>query len=110
MTSKQEKILSQFFYQVAELAGQTLAAFVEEEKPVERILLPSDHNTGLLNKKQIAERLGVSERTISNLQNEGLPVVPFGRKRVQFNYEKVLIWLEGREIKKRRKTNLRVVK
>ena len=116
MNSKQAKILKQFFFQLAELASATVTAYAEnDEKQVSIATLDKGANQSerrLLNKKELAERLGVSVRTISNLQIEGLPTVNFGKKRVQFNYEKVLAWLEGqeKEVESSRKTKLCVVK
>jgi excisionase family DNA binding protein len=96
--------------ELTELAEAALFVSVNDETPSRKILPQSIQNENrLLNKKEIAQRLGVSVRTISNLQTEGLPTQKIG-KRVLFNYEKVLLWLEGREIKSRRKNNLRMVK
>lgn len=63
----------------------------------------------LLTKSKLAERLGISTRTISELMTEGLPCVRFG-KRVQFDYDDVLSWAKGRKIPIARRTKLRVVK
>lgn len=110
MNATQAKILSQFFHQVAKLAEHTLTAFVENEETTKQVLsLPQAHHENrLLNRKEIAELLGVSVRTIGNLISEGLPTAPVGR-RIQFKYEDVLNWLEDKEIKGRGKTKLRVV-
>jgi excisionase family DNA binding protein len=110
MTAAKVKILKQFFHQVAELASETLTAFVEnEEKPIQTFSRPAIQENRLLNQKQLAERLNVSARTISNLQNEGLPTVKLG-KRILFDYDDVLIWAKDKEIKGRRKSNLSVVR
>jgi excisionase family DNA binding protein len=113
MTIEQAKILSQFIFKFAQLANDTLMAYVEKEEKSISITTfnkqPVDSEKRLLNKKELAERLGVSVRTISSLQKEGLPTVQFGKKRVQFNYDKVLAWLE-REVEISRKTKLCVVK
>lgn len=110
MTEHQAKILSQFVYQVAELACKTVAVFVDkEETEKQHQIFTVNQETRLLNKKEIAGRLGISERTVSELQTEGLPIVKIG-KRVLFDYEDVLDWLKNRGIKKGRKNNLRVVK
>jgi excisionase family DNA binding protein len=120
MTVEQVKKLSVVFRQVREvvkdavdnlesIAENALMIFVEDG--TDRKALPSSVaiEIGLLNKKQLAERLGVSVRTISELQNEGLPIVPFG-KSVRFEYQEVLIWAKQRKIPKGRKSNLRVVR
>jgi excisionase family DNA binding protein len=110
MTPEQAKILSQFIHRVAGFASDTLTAYAACEKPIEKVLLPAQKTqTGLLNKKELAARLNVSASTVSNLQNEGLPIVKLGR-RTLFNYDEVLIWAKDKEIKGRRKTNLRVVR
>ena len=110
MNQDQAKILSQFINQVAEFACHTLTAFVDKEEIANKVqLMPSTQEKRLLNKEDIADRLGVSERMISELQTEGLPTVKIGR-RVLFDFEDVLDWMKNRVVKKRRKNNLRVVK
>lgn len=115
MNAAQAEILKQCFHQFAKLAGETLTAFVEvekEEKRVSNATLPAQTakpKKGLVNRKEIAELLGVSVRTVSNLISDGLPTVPLGKKRVQFNYDEVLLWLKDRKIKGRAKPKLRVV-
>jgi len=110
MTSEQVKILSQFFQQVAGLAGETLTAFVECEKPIEKVSPQRINNEKrIIDRKELAERLGVSVRTISNLQNEGLPTIQRFGRRILFDYEDVLTWAKDKEIKGRRKNKLRVV-
>lgn len=110
MTPEQAKILRQSLFKIAEVFSETLTVFVEkEEKPIQTFSRPAIHENRLLNQKQLAERLNVSARTISNLQNEGLPTVKLG-KRILFNYDDVLIWAKDKEIKGRRKTKLRVVR
>ncbi len=113
MNVEQAEILKQFFHQVAELASDTLAAFVEKEE--KQVSIAAGHNRAaqpereLLNKQQLAKRLKISPRTISSLQSDGLPVVKI-RTRTLFDYEKVLLWIEMDEIKSGQKTKLRVVK
>jgi predicted DNA-binding transcriptional regulator AlpA len=115
MNAAQVKILKQFFHQFAELASETLTAFVEVESKEKQVSIATNLNRVaqpekiLLNKKEIAARLGVSARTVSELQTEGMPTVHLGKRRIQFNYEEVLIWLKGRKIKGRGKTKLRAV-
>ena len=54
--------------------------------------------SGLFNRQQIAELIGVSTRTISNLvSSRRIPVIKFG-KSVRFNPSKVLKALEKYEI------------
>ena len=115
MTPKQTKILSQFFNQFSELANQTSTAFVEAEEKSDQVSIATlpvrnvQPERRLLNKSELADRLGICARTIGELQTEGMPTVKFG-KRVLFDYEDILEWAKNRHIKKRRKTNLRVVK
>lgn len=99
------------FHQVANLAEHTLTAFVENEETTKQVLsLPQVHyENRLLNKKQLAERLGISVRTVSDLQTEGLPTVNL-RKRVLFDYEEVLTWAKEKDVKNYRKNKLRVVR
>ncbi len=63
----------------------------------------------LLNKAELAKRLGVSTRTVSDLLSDGMPCVRLGR-RVQFDYEDVLTWAKGRQAKDQRTNRLRVVR
>lgn len=63
----------------------------------------------LFNQKELAAKLGISTRTVSNLQNEGMPKIKLG-DRVVFDYEEVLNWAKGRKLKSRRNNNLRVVR
>ena len=53
----------------------------------------------LLNKPQAAEFLGISERTLSRLQAEGIgpPRVKIGR-RVVYLLDSLLLWLKSQEI------------
>ncbi len=111
----QAKILKQFFHQFAELASETLTALVEVEKEEKQVSIATQSHRaahpekGFLNRKQIAERLGVSVRTVSELIKDGLPTIPLGKKRIQFDCEEVLSWAKNRRIKERGKTKLRVV-
>ncbi len=91
------------------IAEKAVMLFVDDDS--ERKLLSSSVaiENRLLNKKEIAERLNVSVRTISELQNEGLPIVKL-RKRILFDYNQVLLWAKEKDIKGYRKNNLRVVK
>ncbi len=114
MNSEQSEILKHFFRQVAELAGDTLTAFVEVGKEDQVSNATQTHRVELsgnrfLNRKEIADRLGVSVRHIGNLINEGLPTVPVGERRVLFNYEEVLTWIKDGRPKERGKIKLRVV-
>lgn len=115
MNAEQTKILMQFFHQFAELASKTLTAFVEVEKVEEQASMATFDNRAVrpekrfVNRKEIAERLGVSVRTVGNLISDGLPIVPLGKRRVQFEVEEVLTWAKDRRIKGRGKPKLRVV-
>lgn len=114
MNKIQAEILNQFIRQVAELACHTLTAYVQSESESEKDLIATStieiiqSERKLLTKTELAGRLGVCVRTIGNLQNEGMPVRRL-MKRVQFDYEEVLQWTKDREIKSRRKKNLRMV-
>ena len=118
MTVEQVRKLSLVFRQVRQVVKDTvdnleaiaenaLLIFVDDETDRKTLPLSVAIETGLLNKKQLAERLGVSVRTISELQNEGLPVVKLG-KRVLFDYHEVLTWAKEKKVKSRRKNTLRV--
>jgi predicted DNA-binding transcriptional regulator AlpA len=115
MTAAKVKILKQFFHQVAELASDTLTAFVEVEREEKEVSIATFDGQAarpenrFVNRKEVAARLGVSVRTVSDLINEGLPTVPLGKRRVQFDCEEVLSWTKDRRIKGRGKTKLRVV-
>ncbi len=114
MNSEQAEILKHFFRQVAELANDTLTAFVEVGIEDQVSNSTQSHQVELsenkyLNRKEIADRLGVSVRHIGNLINEGLPTVPVGERRVLFDCEQVLTWIKNGRSKGRGKTKLRVV-
>jgi len=112
MTTKQAKILGLFFVKVAGLAAETLTEFAESEERSNQVSLsspPTNSENRLLNRKEIAERLGVSVRTVSELINDGLPTVPLGKRRIQFDCEKVLNWAKNRRLEERGNTKLRVV-
>ena len=116
MTPEQAKILRQSFFKIAEVFSETLTAFIEnEETPVQIFPRSAMHENRLLNRKEIAERLGVSVRTVGNLIKEGLPTVPVGERRVLFDCEEVLTWAkdkrieEAGKIEESGKTKLRAV-
>ena len=97
------------FHQIADLASETLTAFIELETEEEKVSIATNLSRAaqpqknLLNKKELAERLGVSVRTVSELQTEDMPTVLLGKRRIQFDYDEVLIWLKGRRVKGRGK-------
>ncbi len=110
MTAEQAKILGLFCYKIAELVAETLTAFAEKE-PNENQVLSSPSpiiQKRFMNRKEVAEFLGVSVRTVANLIKDGLPTVHLCG-RIQFDSEKVASWTEERRIKERGKTKLRVV-
>ena len=124
MTSEQAKKLSSIFRRACGVAKNSIDNFAQladdalkvlSEPDEKRVSIATDDNRAvqperkLLNQKELAGRLNVSPRTISNLQKEGLPVKKL-RTRTLFNYEEVLLWIEKNQIKPSRKTNLRVVK
>ena len=51
-------------------------------------------------KKQLAERLGVSVRTIDNLLPRGLPHLKLTRKLTRFPRVAVDEWLAGRQVRR----------
>lgn len=125
MTSEQTKKLSLIFHRACDSAKDFIDIFAQLADDALQVLSEPDEKrvsiaTGngraaqpenrLLNRKEIAERLGVSVRTVGDLINDGLPTVPLGKRRVQFDCEEVLTWAKDRRIKSNRKTNLRVVK
>ncbi len=113
MTAEQAKILCLFFHRFADLADETLTAFVEaEENQVSnatQVYSAKQPASRLMNKAEIADHLGVSVRTVSNLIKDGLPTVPLGQRRIQFNCEEVLLWAKNREVKRSGKAKLRAV-
>ena len=50
--------------------------------------------TELLTIKELTEKLHVTDRTIYNFRQEGMPV--FSSKPLRFDFEKVLEWLKDR--------------
>ncbi len=68
----------------------------------------SQGHTALIDRKELSHRLGISERSISDLQNDGMPCLRFGRC-VKFDYEKVLEWATKRPDRRRGKSKLRMV-
>ncbi len=91
------------------IAEKAVMLFVNDES--ERKLLSSSvaFENRLLNIKEVAKRLGVSVKTVNNLQNEGLPKIKIGT-RTLFDYEEVSSWLKENRNKNYRKKNLRVVR
>jgi len=57
---------------------------------------PKDYES----KKELAARLGVSVRTIDNLQARGLPHLKLTRKLTRFPRAAVNEWLAGREVRR----------
>lgn len=119
MNIEQAKKLSLIFRQMcnvakssidsfADLAETALQVLSESDATNQKALPPMANDSHFLNRKQLAQRLNISPRTVSKLQSEGLPVVPIG-SRVLFDYEEVLLWIKGKEVKEYRKTKLRVV-
>lgn len=49
----------------------------------------------LITKKQLAEKLGVTEQSINNYLRDGLPKVKFRTGAIRFEYTKCLDWLKG---------------
>ena len=68
----------------------------------------SDAKAGLLIKREIAERLQISVSTVSKLQTQGLPSIPFG-KSVRFEYSEVVAWAKDSRTRVRGKSKLRMV-
>lgn len=103
-------VMKNFLDKIAELGESALNVLIDDESNPKNLSIPQPSEKRLLNKAQLAERLGVSSRTISNLiLYENLPVIRLG-KRIQFDYEDVLAWAKAKEFKDYRKNNLRVVK
>ncbi len=112
MTAEQAKILGLFCYKFAELAAETLKAFAEKEPTENQVLsLPSPiTQKRFMNRKEVAEFLGVSVRTVSKMiKEDNLPTASLGERRIQFDSEKVSTWANEQRIKGRGKTKLRVV-
>lgn len=125
MTSEQTKKLSSIVRRACDSAKDLFDIFAQLADDALQVLSEPDEKrvsiaTGngqaaqpenrLLNREEIAEHLGVSVRTVGDLIKDGLPTIPLGKRRVQFDYEEVLTWAKDRRIKGVQKTNLRVVK
>ena len=91
------------------IAENALMILVDEQTKQKSLPSSVAIESRLLSKKEVAERLGVSVRMVSDLQTDGLPIVKLG-KRVLFDYHEVLTWAKEKEIKNRRKNNFRVVR
>ena len=78
------------------------------EAPQPNRMLGLDKPAGLVDRKRLAKLLGISERSICDLQNEGLPCHRFGRS-VRFDHEEVLRWCQDRNKKQSRNRKLPVV-
>jgi hypothetical protein len=52
------------------------------------------HTSGLLTKSDIAKFLGVTERTVENLQRRGLPFYRLGPRRNRYDPKSVAAWLD----------------
>ena len=68
----------------------------------------ADKPIGLVDRKRLAELLGISQRSISDLLNDGLPCIRLNRS-VRFDYEEVLVWFHNSKKERDRKRRLRVV-
>lgn len=121
MASEQPRILTEIFNYVSEverprseclLAGieAVFRAFAQDNQTVVRVAIQNqpERQTGLVNRKGLAGLLGIAERTISDLQNEGMPCHRFG-KSVRYEYQEVLAWSKNRKIRSRGKSKLRMV-
>lgn len=120
MTKEQAKRASQLIRQVREtvktavdeisdIAENALTIFTYTDVPSRMISATATDEKRLLNKDELAERLGVCARTVSDLLNEEMPYIQI-KTRILFDYDDVLFWLKNREVKNGRKNNLRVVK
>lgn len=97
-----EDVFSQLEVAIRTLeAGPTVA---HESNRISKLEKP----VGLIDRKQLAKLLGISERSICDLQNEGMPCHRFGRS-VRFDHEEVLRWCQDRSKKQSRNRKLRVV-
>ncbi len=112
MTTEQAKILGLFLVKVAGLAAETLTEFAESEKSSNQVSSsspPINSEKRFMNREEVSEYLGVSVRTVSELIKEDLPIERLGKRRIQFDRQRVLSWLENRRFEERGKTKLRVV-
>ena len=82
---------------VFDLSERLFSALVstDSQETIGQNLIPTKR---IMNKKELAEFLGISSRLLSDLQNEGLPIVQFG-KRILFDVEDVLEWGKGKKRK-----------
>lgn len=51
----------------------------------------------LIDIKELAERMGVSEQQIYKLQREGLPKIKISHKVTRYDWEDVVNWLKERD-------------
>lgn len=107
MTIEQAKRVGQLIRQVretlktavnelSEIAENALAIFTDDEI-TSRNSPQTNVERRLFNKNELAERLGVCPRILSDLLNEGMPYVQI-KTRIQFDYDDVLIWLKNRKV------------
>lgn len=101
-----KRFIDDLFSQV-ETAIKTLETETAPARHTEQIS-EFEKPIGLVGRKQLAKLLGISERSICDLQNEGLPCHRLGRS-VRFDYEEVLRWCQAENKKKSRVRRLRVV-
>ncbi len=118
MTSEKVQKLNRIIRQFRDVAKDSIDSFASlaetalnvlaENEDVEstKLIQSVNQENHLLNKKQIAEFLNISERTVSDLQNEGMPTVKLG-KRILFDRNDVLVWAKNR---RQRKNHLRMVR
>lgn len=113
MTPKQQKALKEIvrrgLHNLADEAANVFDEFLTVLSEIEPARgteseLPRTLPTAkaILNKKEVAQLLDISTRSVNDRMNEGLPFFNTGRN-VRFNREKVLSWVENRKIKRRRK-------
>lgn len=97
------------FAQLTDCALQVLSEPEEKEVSIATFDNRAARPEGFMNRKEIAKFLGVSVRTVGDLITEGLPTIPLGKRRIQFDPEEISVWAKDRRIKGHRKPKLRVV-
>ena len=103
------QVLHRSIDDLCEVAEKILTEFSETNGSPDNHVFRTEPKC-LLTKEQLSKRLGICERLISSLINEGLPYISF-ETRKQFDYDDVVSWAKNRNVENRKsKTKLRVVK
>lgn len=91
----------------ADFADEIINALAKAEParqlaPLEQ---PKQSQDSFLTRKQVAELLNVSVRTVDNMRSDGLPVAKIRGRSVRFDRKDVLEWPAARNVKSRAKSS-----